>query len=80
VTLNGHTAATGKTTKAKNKYRQQLANNRALAVEDYLKSSLKKFNSNVTIKTNAQGALNPLGSNENESGRKKNRRVEISIN
>ena len=80
VTLNGHTAATGKTTKAKTKYRQQLANKRALAVEDYLKSSLKKFNSSVTIKTNAQGALNPLGSNENESGRKKNRRVEISIN
>ena len=80
ATLNGHTAATGITTKAKTKYRQQLANQRALAVEDYLKSSLKKFNSTVTIKINAQGSLSPLGTNKNESGRKKNRRVEIIIN
>ena len=80
VTINGYTAAPSKATKAKSKFRKQLAKSRALAVENYLKSSLKKQNVNVTIKTLGVGAKNPVATNKKESGRKQNRRVEIAIN
>ena len=80
VIINGHTAKATKTTKAVSKYRELLANRRALAVESYLKAALNKYDSKVIFKTNALGAKSPVASNKNESGRKPNRRVEIIIN
>jgi outer membrane protein OmpA-like peptidoglycan-associated protein len=80
VTLNGHTSARVKETKAFFKSREALAHRRALAVENYLKIALKKYDSKVVLKTNALGAKNPISSNKSESGRKLNRRVEIIIN
>ena len=80
VTLNGHTSARVKATKAFSKSREALAHRRALAVENYLKIALKKYDSKVVLKTNALGAKNPISSNKSESGRKLNRRVEIIIN
>ena len=71
VNVVGHTDNTGKTA-----YNQQLSEKRA----DFIKKYLIKNGLNAgQIVTVGKGAKKPIGSNNDEAGRSKNRRVEISI-
>ena len=79
VTLNGYSAAVGKTTKATTKFRTNLSKKRAIAVQKYLESGLESHSIKVTFVVHSLGTKNPVASNKHESGRKKNRRVEVII-
>lgn len=71
ILIEGHTDNTGE-----DNYNQKLSENRADAVESYLVTQGIK-NSRVTTK--GYGENQPLDSNESETGRQKNRRVEVAI-
>ena len=71
ILIEGHTDNTGEDT-----YNQKLSENRADAVENYLVEQGIK-NSRVTTK--GYGESQPLDSNESETGRQKNRRVDVAI-
>lgn len=79
ITLNGYAAAPGHTTQTATKHRIKLASARAAAVKSYLATALKAKGITVKFKVNALGARNPVASNKTESGRRLNRRVEVSI-
>lgn len=71
ILIEGHTDNTGE-----DAYNQKLSENRADAVESYLVSEGIK-DSRVTTK--GYGESQPLDSNDSETGRQKNRRVEVAI-
>jgi len=71
ILIEGHTDNTGE-----DNYNQKLSENRADAVESYLVTQGIK-NSRVTTK--GYGESQPLDSNESDTGRQKNRRVEVAI-
>jgi len=70
VTVSGHTDATGP-----EQYNKDLAERRANAVRAFLQDSQLQV-SNIDVQ--ALGEDQPVSSNETESGREENRRVEIS--
>ena len=71
ILIEGHTDNTGEQT-----YNQKLSENRADAVESFLVQQGIK-DSRVTTK--GYGENQPLDSNDSETGRQKNRRVEVAI-
>ena len=72
ILVTGHTALRGDAVS-----RQQLSDQRAEAVADYLvKIGVRD---NYHIFTQGKGAEEPIADNKTEAGRKKNRRVEITI-
>jgi len=88
VTLKGYVATstdqtnTAKTTQPSRSiknYRENLANQRNVAVSKYLESRFKTIGGTVTIKKQTLGEKNPVASNKTEKGRSKNRRVEIHL-
>jgi outer membrane protein OmpA-like peptidoglycan-associated protein len=72
ILVGGHTALAGTAA-----MREQLSEERASAVADYLLS--KKVRSPERIVVRGYGAERPLAGNSTEPGRQKNRRVEITI-
>ncbi len=70
--ITGHCAERG-TVNA----RQKLSESRAEAVADYLQ--ILGVRDEYHIFTQGKGSTEPIASNETESGRAKNRRVEITI-
>lgn len=71
ILVDGHTDSTGS-----DKYNMDLSEDRADAVHDYL-TSLGVSRSRLGIR--GFGESQPVASNETDSGRQQNRRVEISI-
>ena len=78
VVLSGYTASTDKRSKSK-AWRMALAKHRNTAVRNYLNSRLTKLGVAVTFTKHAYGSVRPVSSNQFESGRVLNRRVEITI-
>jgi outer membrane protein OmpA-like peptidoglycan-associated protein len=72
ILVGGHTALAGRA-----EDRQTLSRERAAAVADYLIE--KKARNPDRIVVRGYGAEQPLGDNATEAGRRKNRRVEITI-
>lgn len=73
VEIKGHTDNEGEPD-----YNMTLSEDRAAAVEEYLKDHGDM--SHLSIETKGYGEEKPITSNEEEEGRKKNRRVEIVFN
>jgi outer membrane protein OmpA-like peptidoglycan-associated protein len=71
ILIEGHTDSSGE-----DNYNQTLSERRASEVEDYLQSLQVKGS---RIKTKGYGEQQPLTSNETETGRRSNRRVEVAI-
>lgn len=71
ILIEGHTDNTGEDT-----YNQKLSENRADAVENYL---VVQGINNGRVTTKGYGEKQPLDSNETETGKQKNRRVEVAI-
>lgn len=71
ITLHGHTDADGT-----NGYNEQLAQNRANAVRNYL---IKQGIDGTKIKLSWHGEVKPVASNSNKDGMQKNRRVQILV-
>ena len=71
LTVVGHTDSKGTT-----EYNQKLSEQRALSVAQYLES--KDVNP-VRLATSGKGETDPIASNDTESGRQVNRRVEIYV-
>lgn len=71
ILIDGHTDATGT-----NEYNMKLSERRADAVNDYLRS-LGVERTRLGIR--GFGETQPIATNESESGRRQNRRVEVSI-
>lgn len=71
VLIVGHTDNTGS-----DAYNMDLSNRRAEAAKNYLVSNGIPFD---RIRTAGRGESEPIASNETESGRQQNRRVEIAI-
>lgn len=71
VRISGHTDNTGT-----DEHNQELSDNRAEAVKDYL---VEKGCAEKLITTVGYGAEKPIADNETEEGRAKNRRVEIKF-
>ncbi len=71
IDVLGHTDSTGSES-----YNQALSERRARSVADYLAGQGVQ---SVRIATRGYGELQPIASNETESGRAENRRVEIRI-
>ena len=69
--IEGHTDDTGEAA-----YNQKLSENRAAAVEKFLKA---QGVANSRITTKGYGESQPLDSNDTEAGKQKNRRVEVAI-
>jgi outer membrane protein OmpA-like peptidoglycan-associated protein len=67
----GHTDAVGE-----DAYNQQLSERRASAAADYL---ARQGVDRSRIKASGRGELEPVASNDSESGRQENRRVEVAI-
>ncbi len=67
----GHTDALGSTT-----YNQDLSQRRAISSQRYLVSQAVAQN---RMRTSGRGELEPLGTNDTEAGRQKNRRIEVAI-
>ena len=59
-----------------NAYNQVLSEQRAASVQSYLQRSLKA----VDVQTSGMGETAPVGDNNTETGRQRNRRVEVRIN
>jgi outer membrane protein OmpA-like peptidoglycan-associated protein len=74
VLVTGFTAKVGGYTEEENQYLSEM---RARAAGDYLLSLGVRKPEQLTTK--GMGSRNPIGDNDNEEGRKKNRRVEITI-
>jgi outer membrane protein OmpA-like peptidoglycan-associated protein len=72
VTVNGYTDAIGTTA-----YNQQLSEERAKVVEDWLSAHQYMNPSTTTVR--GFGKTNPVAPNANPDGRAKNRRVEVVI-
>ena len=72
IMVEGHTDAQGEPSR-----NMQLSEKRAMAVMQYLRQSL--LLSADQISAVGYGAEKPVGSNQNESGRAKNRRIDIII-
>ena len=70
ITVVGHADSFGPTD-----YNQRLSEQRATSVQEYLQSSLR----DVDIRTSGMGELDPVADNSTESGRQRNRRVEVQI-
>jgi outer membrane protein OmpA-like peptidoglycan-associated protein len=71
ISISGYTDATGP-----EEYNKDLAERRAKAVQDYLKSK------NIEVsdwEVSAPGEQQPVASNESQAGRQENRRVEINL-
>jgi outer membrane protein OmpA-like peptidoglycan-associated protein len=71
VLLVGHTDSTGS-----DSYNQGLSNRRASAAASFLSS---QGLTRPRVETSGRGENEPVASNENESGRQQNRRVEVAI-
>lgn len=71
ILIDGHTDATGS-----EDYNQKLSERRAQSVDNYLESVGVKRS---RLGTRGFGELQPIASNESESGRQQNRRVEVAI-
>ncbi|MFN5761520.1 MAG: OmpA family protein, partial [Sphingobacteriales bacterium] len=71
IQINGHTDNVGKT--ADN---MMLSNNRAKAVVDFL---IKKGISASRLLSKGFGETHPMGDNNTEEGRAKNRRTEVEV-
>lgn len=71
INVIGHTDSTGS-----DSYNQQLSERRALAVADYLRSQGVASERLFAI---GRGETQPIASNDTESGRAQNRRVEVVI-
>lgn len=69
--ITGHTDADGS-----NEYNDKLALRRALSVEQYL---LSKSIRPGSIKRSSAGETQPIARNDNETGKRQNRRVEITL-
>ncbi|GHV75824.1 hypothetical protein AGMMS49942_06450 [Spirochaetia bacterium] len=72
ILVGGHTALAG--TEAG---RMQLSRERAASVADYLIGEKVRFPERMVVR--GYGAEKPLGDNRTEAGRRRNRRVEITI-
>ncbi|CEE00419.1 hypothetical protein BT1A1_0564 [Caldibacillus thermoamylovorans] len=73
IQINGHTDSTGD-----DQYNMTLSENRAKAVEAYLRQSEKVNHMQISI--HGFGETRPIAPNNTEEGKAKNRRVEIVIN
>ncbi len=71
VAIHGHADAIGE-----DKYNYELSKKRA---EEVLAELSKRLGDTVNIQLYAYGEATPVASNDNESGRQKNRRVEIEL-
>ena len=71
ILIEGHTDTSGE-----DAYNQKLSENRADAVENYLVGQGIK---DTRVTTKGYGEKQPLDSNESETGKQKNRRVEVAI-
>jgi outer membrane protein OmpA-like peptidoglycan-associated protein len=71
VQLEGHTDSIGS-----DEYNQKLSEQRAGAVRDYLASQSVPANTMTAV---GLGKSDPVASNDNESGRQRNRRVEMVV-
>jgi len=78
ISLVGHTATLTKANPAGKTLRDKLASARTLEVSKYLASEFKKRKYTVKISRGAMGAAEPVKSNRTETGRKANRRVDIT--
>ena len=70
IKVVGHADSIGTTA-----YNQQLSERRAATVQSYLKGSL----SGVNVLTSGMGETAPVSDNSTETGRQRNRRVEIQL-
>lgn|SRR5699024_3810647 len=73
IVITGHTDNEGSTS-----YNMDLSEDRADAVKEYFEKQLKS--DDITFDTKGYADSKPISSNDSESGRAKNRRVEILIN
>jgi outer membrane protein OmpA-like peptidoglycan-associated protein len=71
INVIGHADSIGTTV-----YNQGLSEQRAATVQAYLQRSLKTVN----VQTSGMGETAPVGDNNTETGRQRNRRVEVRIN
>ena len=71
VSIAGHTDSTGNAS-----YNQRLSERRAQSVASYLSQNGV---SSMRLNTSGYGATQPVASNDNEQGRARNRRVEITL-
>jgi outer membrane protein OmpA-like peptidoglycan-associated protein len=71
IKIDGHTDSKGT-----EEYNQNLSEQRAAAVADYLAS---KRISRTRMNTTGYGEMKPVASNETDAGRTANRRVEVAI-
>ena len=69
VLIVGHTDATGSES-----YNQRLSERRAMSAARYLRAQGAE-----RVETTGRGEMEPVASNETESGRSRNRRVEVAI-
>jgi outer membrane protein OmpA-like peptidoglycan-associated protein len=72
ILVGGHTALAGT-----EEGRQKLSEERAAAVADYLVAKGARTSERVVVR--GYGATNPLADNTSEEGKKRNRRVEITL-
>jgi outer membrane protein OmpA-like peptidoglycan-associated protein len=72
VVVNGHTDSIGNLD-----YNKELSLNRAVSVKQYLMTKMPSLGVNYIARGYAY--LKPIASNRTNSGRKKNRRVEIFV-
>jgi outer membrane protein OmpA-like peptidoglycan-associated protein len=72
VVVNGHTDSVGNF-----EYNKELSQSRAVAVKQYLMTRVQSLGVNFIARGYAY--LQPIASNRSQSGRKKNRRVEIYV-
>lgn len=78
IVLEGHTATLTQANPAGKTFRDKLASARTLEVSKYLASEFKKRKYKVKISRVTKGATEPVKSNQTETGRKANRRVDIT--
>lgn len=70
IKVVGHADSLGST-----EYNQRLSEQRALSVQRYLQTSLR----DVKISASGMGELDPVADNSTDTGRQRNRRVEVQI-
>lgn len=70
INVVGHADSLGPT-----QYNQQLSERRASSVVKYLQTSLP----NVSILSSGKGEMDPVADNSTETGRQRNRRVEVQV-
>lgn len=72
ILISGHTDSQGN-----DAMNQQLSENRAEAVRDYLLANMNLMSSRIRVI--GYGESQPLGSNDTEPGRTKNRRIDVTV-